>query len=197
MGLPSQAAQTIPSSQLLQGLYIKEGDSLQAQMTSVVGALSYSMGISCETFDDPRCLISEVSQQQLRAFLLPCSDSVTLGCIEDVYAIDESGKATKEKTYLLVHAKDPTDSSVKDTTLTISNQTVEGNQKISEIISSYREIFLRNRRQFYSSTIGETRFNVANANAELMYMSNFSKYMMEVLIYSGCGKYFPSITCSC
>ena len=67
----------------------------------------------------------------------------------------------------------------------ISTQTVHGNQKISEIISSYREIFLRNRRQFYSSTIGETRFNVANANAELMYMSNFSKYMMELFVVVG------------
>jgi hypothetical protein len=89
---PTQAAQTIPSSQLLQGLYIKEGDSLQTQMTSVTGALPYSMGISCETFDDPRCLVSEVPQQQLRAFLLPCSDSVTLGCIEEIYALDDTGK---------------------------------------------------------------------------------------------------------
>jgi hypothetical protein len=89
---PTQAAQTIPSSQLLQGLYIKEGDSLQTQMTSVIGALPYSMGISCETFEDPRCLVSEVPRQQLRAFMLPCSDSVTLGCIEEIYALDESGK---------------------------------------------------------------------------------------------------------
>jgi hypothetical protein len=89
---PAKAAQTIPSSQILQGLYIKEGDSLQSEMTGVTGDLPERMGISCETFEDSRCLTSPVYQQLIRAFLLPCSDSITLGCIEEIYALDESGK---------------------------------------------------------------------------------------------------------
>ena len=85
-------AQTIPSSQLLQGLYIKEGDSLQWQMTSIVGDVPNSMGVICETLDDPKCLAAPVNQQAMKAFLLPCSNSVTVGCIEEVYARDENGK---------------------------------------------------------------------------------------------------------
>ena len=67
----------------------------------------------------------------------------------------------------------------------ITNLTIEGNQKIQEIVMSYREILIRNRRHFYSSIIGKTRFETANANAELKYMSNFSKYLMELFVVIG------------
>ncbi len=67
----------------------------------------------------------------------------------------------------------------------ITNLTVDGNQKIQEIVTSYREILVRNRRNFYSEIIGQTRFKTANANAELKYMSNFSKYMMELFVVIG------------
>jgi ABC-type bacteriocin/lantibiotic exporter with double-glycine peptidase domain len=67
----------------------------------------------------------------------------------------------------------------------VTNLTIEGNQKISEIISSYREVLVRNRRQFYSRIIGEARLRTSNANAEIGYMGNFSKYLMELFMISG------------
>lgn len=63
--------------------------------------------------------------------------------------------------------------------------TVEGNEKISEIVTSYREILIRNRRQFYAKIIGEKRLKTSNANAEIGFMGSFSKYAMELFVVFG------------
>lgn len=81
--------------------------------------------------------------------------------------------------YFKMHIK------VRNLGLDIATQTVEGNQRISEVVSSYREILIRDRRRFYANKIGEARLNTANAKAELAYMSNFSKYMLELFVVLG------------
>lgn len=62
---------------------------------------------------------------------------------------------------------------------------VEASQKILEVLDSYRESVVSNRRNYYARRIGEIRFNMANTTAELSFMPNVSKYVIEVAIIIG------------
>jgi len=63
--------------------------------------------------------------------------------------------------------------------------TINSNQKILEILDSYREIFVRNRRSFYSKQISEMRLALANTSAELSFIPNVGKYVIEITLVFG------------
>ena len=46
---------------------------------------------------------------------------------------------------------------------------VKSAEKIGEIITSYRELFVKNRRSYYASQVRELRFELSEANAELTF----------------------------
>jgi ATP-binding cassette, subfamily B, bacterial PglK len=56
---------------------------------------------------------------------------------------------------------------------------IASNEKIIEVLDSYRESVVRNRRNFYSREIGKLRLKLANVLAELQFMPNISKYVVE------------------
>lgn len=56
---------------------------------------------------------------------------------------------------------------------------IESNEKTVEVINSYRELFVRNRRSYYSTQITEMRFKLANISAELSFIPYVSKYIIE------------------
>lgn len=56
---------------------------------------------------------------------------------------------------------------------------IESNEKTVEVINSYRELFVRNRRSYYSVQIKEMRFKLANISAELSFIPYVSKYIIE------------------
>ena len=60
-----------------------------------------------------------------------------------------------------------------------SELSIKSNEKIVEVIESYRESVVRNRRSYYAREIGEIRFKVADVLAEMQYMPNVSKYVIE------------------
>jgi len=62
---------------------------------------------------------------------------------------------------------------------------IRSQERISEALSSYRETVVRNRRDYYSREIGRTRLELANVTAELSFMPNISKYVMEITIVIG------------
>jgi len=62
---------------------------------------------------------------------------------------------------------------------------IESNEKISEVLSSYRESVVRNRRDYYAREIGELRFKLADTLAELSFMPNVSKYVIESSVVLG------------
>jgi ABC-type multidrug transport system fused ATPase/permease subunit len=62
---------------------------------------------------------------------------------------------------------------------------VTGDEKIVEAISSYRELVVRNRRNFYAREIGQTRFDLADVLAEIQFMPNISKYVIESTVILG------------
>lgn len=63
---------------------------------------------------------------------------------------------------------------------------IESSEKILEVLNSYREIVVRNRRSFYSREIGALRMRLANVAAERTFMPNISKYVIEVVVVLGC-----------
>lgn len=60
-----------------------------------------------------------------------------------------------------------------------SKLSILSNEKIIEVLSTYRENFVRNRRSFYSSEIKKIRLKIADVSAELMFMPNVGKYVIE------------------
>lgn len=66
-----------------------------------------------------------------------------------------------------------------------SELSIKSNEKIVEVIESYRESVVRNRRSYYAREIGEIRFKVADVLAEMQYMPNVSKYVIEASMVIG------------
>ena len=62
---------------------------------------------------------------------------------------------------------------------------VRSNEKISEVLASYREATVRNRRNYYSDQIGQARFELSNVLAELSFMPTISKYVIEATMVIG------------
>lgn len=62
---------------------------------------------------------------------------------------------------------------------------VESFEKISEVLISYRETFVRGRRQYYAQEIREIRSKLATYVAELAFMPNISKYVIESIVVLG------------
>ena len=62
---------------------------------------------------------------------------------------------------------------------------IKSNERIFEVISSYREIVVQNRREYYSRVIGEQRLQVADVTASISFMPNISKYVLELSIVVG------------
>jgi ABC-type multidrug transport system fused ATPase/permease subunit len=69
-----------------------------------------------------------------------------------------------------------------------SDLTVESSNLILEVLSTYRESLVRDTRGYYSTKIGYSRENLAMNQAEMQFMPNVSKYVIEAsLIVSGVG----------
>jgi ATP-binding cassette, subfamily B, bacterial PglK len=66
-----------------------------------------------------------------------------------------------------------------------SDLTIESNQQIIEALDSFREIFTRNRLEYYTRRITATRKNLASVNADMSFMPNVSKYVIETSIVIG------------
>lgn len=62
---------------------------------------------------------------------------------------------------------------------------IESNEKINEVLTSYREATVRNRRTYYADQIGKARLNLSNVMAEQNFMPSISKYVIEVTMVLG------------
>jgi ABC-type multidrug transport system fused ATPase/permease subunit len=56
---------------------------------------------------------------------------------------------------------------------------VASNEKIIEVLQSYRELLVRNRRNYYVREIKKLRLKLAEVLAEIRFMPNISKYIIE------------------
>ena len=62
---------------------------------------------------------------------------------------------------------------------------IHSNQRITEILGSYREAVTRNRRSFYAREIGKDRLKISEVGAEIAFMPNVSKYVIELTVVVG------------
>lgn len=67
----------------------------------------------------------------------------------------------------------------------LSNLNIKSNEKIVEVLSSFRESIVRNRRDYYAREIGKTRLELADTFAEISFMPFVSKYVLESTIVIG------------
>lgn len=66
-----------------------------------------------------------------------------------------------------------------------SELTIISSEKVIEVLDSYRELVVRNRRAYYAEQIGTLRMALANTQAELSFMPNISKYVIETTMVVG------------
>ncbi len=66
-----------------------------------------------------------------------------------------------------------------------SEISIQSNEKIIEVLNSYRESVVRNRRDYYAREIGRLRLKLADVLAEIQFMPNVSKYVIESGIVLG------------
>lgn len=75
-----------------------------------------------------------------------------------------------------------------------AEQTVFSFEKISEAITNYKELYIRDKRDYYSEIINGSRQKIAWNSAELSFIPNLGKYMIEVTMVIGaiviCGLQF-------
>ena len=62
---------------------------------------------------------------------------------------------------------------------------IASNQQIMEVLSSFRESFVRNRRAYYANNISNVRSELADASAEMSFMPSISKYVLEITLVVG------------
>ena len=63
--------------------------------------------------------------------------------------------------------------------------TIEMSEKFVEVLSSYRESVVRNRRNFYVRSISRLKSEASHVQAELYFMPSVSKYVIETSIVLG------------
>lgn len=63
---------------------------------------------------------------------------------------------------------------------------IQSNESILEVIYLYREIFVRNRRDYFAEYIGRVQRSMAATQAESTFMPLISKYVFEVTMVFGC-----------
>jgi len=59
------------------------------------------------------------------------------------------------------------------------------NQKISEGINSFRDLFIKGGREYYVNEIRKSKMKLAGYNAEIKFIPNISKYTIEVSVILG------------
>lgn len=67
----------------------------------------------------------------------------------------------------------------------LAKETIKSNQSIVEAMLSFREIFVRGSREFYSKRIQIQRHELAKYDAELKFLPSISKYTTELAVVVG------------
>lgn len=62
---------------------------------------------------------------------------------------------------------------------------VESNESILEVLRTYRENYVRNRRDYYAESIGKKRLEIADNLAEMSFLPSISKYVIESSLVIG------------
>lgn len=81
--------------------------------------------------------------------------------------------------YFLLHKR------ARNLGLSDAKFSIASNEKIVEVLESYRESVVRNRRNYYAVEIGELRYSLADTLARISFLPNISKYVIETTVIFG------------
>jgi ABC-type multidrug transport system fused ATPase/permease subunit len=81
--------------------------------------------------------------------------------------------------YLLLNLR------VKNLSVNKSKLDIASNETITEALSSYRELVVKGRRNYYANKIGEIRYSLGNISAEVAFIPLISKYVIESVVVLG------------
>lgn len=62
---------------------------------------------------------------------------------------------------------------------------IKSQELITQVLTSYREIFVKSRRKYFGEKISNTRFELADSTAEMAFLQNISKFALEITIVVG------------
>lgn len=66
--------------------------------------------------------------------------------------------------------------------LSTAEVSLRNSESIFEVLMTFRETHIRNRRGFYAKKIGDQRRSLANLQAEMAFMPSISKYVIEIVV---------------
>lgn len=75
--------------------------------------------------------------------------------------------------------------SIKNMGEDVAGISVIRDERITEIMNSYRELVVKNRRSYYSDYIAKMQMKVADSTAGISFLSNISKYVIELTVVIG------------
>lgn len=166
---------------LSQSILTIQSRSLQETLYALTGGVNI---ITVGILGNLVSLISDLSLLMLLAtglFLVDITMAVTTFLIFGTVAFT---------LYLLLQVR------AKKLGIMFAEKSVVSNEKIFEVLNSYRESVVKNRRSFYAKEIGELRKKLAETSAELSFMPSVSKYVIEVTTVFGaiivCGIQFTT-----
>lgn len=81
--------------------------------------------------------------------------------------------------YILLHKK------ARKLGLLDAKFSIASNEKIVEVLESYRESMVRNRRSYYAREISSLRYSLADTLAKTYFLPNISKYVIESSVIFG------------
>ena len=77
---------------------------------------------------------------------------------------------------------------------------IKSEEKMYQVLTSYRELSVKNRREYFALEISKLRKSIANAQSELSFMPQVSKYVFESTLVIGgliiCGIQFAFLNAS-
>ena len=166
---------------LSQSILTIQSRSLQETLYALTGGVNI---ITVGILGNLVSLISDLSLLMLLAtglFLVDVTMAITTFLIFGTVAVS---------LYLLLQVR------AKKLGIMFAEKSVVSNEKIFEVLNSYRESVVKNRRSFYAKEIGELRKKLAETSAELSFMPSVSKYVIEVTTVFGaiivCGIQFTT-----
>lgn len=145
-------------------LVVQERTAQETLYAITYGVASITLGV-LSTFVT---LVSDASLLIIMAIGLFIVDPYTAGLTFSIYGV------VAFVLYVLMHKRARRLGKVN------SELTIQGNELILQVLDSYREATVRNRRPYYGEKIAESRMSLANLAAEMNFMPNISKYAIEI-----------------
>jgi ATP-binding cassette subfamily C protein len=81
--------------------------------------------------------------------------------------------------YRLLHAR------ARKMGLEMASFNIQSNQMLNESLLAFREIFVRDRQNYYAESISKLKLGFAKASAEQTFLPNVSKYIIEISVTIG------------